>query len=154
MANRELLDGAVADTRGPARGWGRLVMVLYWVLAAATTGPALWLLIRQSEYPVGPRLVALLAGLVYVAAAIGITHNGTKMRRLAWTANITALVGPVVVGLWELGSSPTPRTLSAWSNFGVDYFYLPLVVPIIGILWLWASEPRRIVEMAENRELA
>ena len=35
---------------------------------------------------------------------------------------------------------------------GVDFYYIPLVVSLIGIVWMWRSNPRRIVSLAEQVE--
>lgn len=147
--------GELPDTRGPARGWGRLVMVLYWVFAIITTIPALWFLIREGATPIGPQLVAVAAGLVYVLAAVGITHNGQRMRRIAWACVIVAFVGPLIVGLWGLGGAPTEphACFSAWADFGRDYWYTTLLVPLIGMWWLWFSDPRRIVTLSQARDV-
>jgi hypothetical protein len=41
---------------------------------------------------------------------------------------------------------------NAWNAFGADFAYLPLVVAAIGAIWMWLSNPRRIVEIAEQVE--
>ena len=41
---------------------------------------------------------------------------------------------------------------NAWNAFGADFAYLSLVVAAIGAIWMWVSNPRRIVEIAEQVE--
>jgi hypothetical protein len=94
--------------------------------------------------------VALVAGLVYLVAAVALTHNGKRMRVVGWTAVTIETVGPVIVGLLGVGIPDLTRTRSAWGGFGADYWYLPLVIAVVGLVWLWASNPRRIVERAEQ----
>lgn len=142
----------IRDDRRPSWGLGRIVMVLFWLFGLLTAVPALVALIRATDTPIGPRLIAVLAGLVYLVIAVGITHNGRKMRFIAWAATTVALVGSLITGLFELGTDHAAAVTSAWSRFGADYWYVPLVLPLIGFVWLWRSDPRRIVELAEGIE--
>lgn len=142
----------VRDDRRPSWGLGRIVMALFWFFGVITTIPAVVSLIRDQQDPLGPRLVAVLAGIVYLLAAIGITHNGHRMRLLAWGSMAAALVGPLVVGLLGLGMARSSPVVSAWADFGAFYWYFPLLLPLIGLVWLWRSDPRRIVIIAEGIE--
>ncbi len=142
----------VTDDRGPAWGAGRLVMVLYWVFGVWTTSVAIFDLFKLGDRALGPSLVALVAGIVYLIAAVGITHNGRRMRAVGWAAVIIEMAGPVIVGLLGLGQPDISEGRSAWADFGADCWYLPLVIPVIGLIWLWRSNPRRIVELAEQIE--
>ena len=140
------------DDRGVARGWGRLVMLAFWVMGAASTTVALYQLFRDVADPLGPRLVTLLAGLVYMGAALGLTHNGRRMRMIAWGCMTVAMVGPIIMGLTGLGVEPISGLWSPWFLFGRDTWFVSLVLPVVGFFWLWWSNPRRIVEIAEELE--
>lgn len=151
------VEDQVVDTRGPSLGLGRIVMAVYWVFGAWTTVQAvvdLIDLLRVGTTPLGPALVALVAGLVYLLAAVALTHNGRRMRLVGWTAVIIEAAGPVIVGLLGVGLPDLTGTRSAWGAFGADYWYLPLVIAVVGLVWLWASNPRRIVERAEQVDRA
>lgn len=142
----------LVDTRGAARGWGRVVMAAFWLAGAALVIVALFQIFQDSVAPLGPRLVTLFAGMIYVGAALGLTHNGRKMRRLAWVCISMALAGPIVVGLFNLGVTRVYEGWSPWMQFGAEAGYLPLLLPLVGYVWLWWSNPRRIVEIAEGIE--
>lgn len=143
----------VADNRSRSWGWGRLVIAVFWIFGIVATGFSLWGLNDGSDVPLGPRLISLVAGVVYLMVALGMTHNGRRMRIIAWVGLIISLVGPVIVAIQELGfPSYSAAGLSPWSRFGGDYWYLPMVLPIVGLVWMWWSDPRRIVEIAEGIE--
>lgn len=144
--------GRLRDDRGVARGWGRLVILAFWLLGVATTAAALYQLFRDVADPVGPRLVTLLAGLVYLGAALGLTHNGRRMRMIAWGCMTVAMVGPIIMGLTGLGVEPISGLWSPWLLFGRDTWFISLALPAVGFFWLWWSNPRRIVELAEELE--
>lgn len=141
----------LSDERRAAYGWGRLVPALFWIAGAATVGIAVWKLWGEPAQPIGPRLAALFAGLVYVGAAVGLTHNGRRMRVVALTCISISLAGPIIQGLLGLGAPPSP-IWSPWARFGAEVWFASLVLPLLGLGWLWWSNPRRIVELAEGIE--
>lgn len=144
------MSAQLRDDRGAARGWGRLVMLAFWVMGTVTTLTALYQLFHDVSDPVGPRLVTLLAGLVYIGAAVGLTHNGRRMRKIAWGCVAFALAGPIIVGLTGLGVERMSLLWSPWQLFGRDTWFVSLALPMVGFFWLWWSNPRRIVEIAEG----
>ncbi|WP_022867743.1 hypothetical protein [Schaalia vaccimaxillae] len=147
-------DGSVesVDTRPPALGLGRLVMVIYWVFGAWVTTVAVIDLFRYEDGPLGPVILALVAGLVYLAAALGLTHNGRRMRIIGWVCVSACLVCPIVLWIAGLDVPTLSMARSAWTDMGRDFYYLPVIVAIIGVVWMWWSNPRRIVELAEQVE--
>lgn len=127
-------------------------MALFWALGAWLTVVAVIDLFEHEDGPWGPSIVALLAGIVYLLAALGLTHNGRRMRILGWACIGTSLGAPLVLGLAGLGLPELSAARSAWTGFGEDFHFLPLLVSLIGVVWMWMSNPRRIVEIAEQVE--
>ncbi|MDN6429717.1 MAG: hypothetical protein L0L69_07585 [Propionibacterium sp.] len=142
----------VADTRRPSLGLGRLVMAAFWVFGAWVTTNAVVDLVHGGPGALGPVLVALFAGIVYLVAALALTHNGRRMRRIGWVCVAVETVGPLLVGLMGVGIPQVSDPRTPWGAFGADYWYIPLVLPVVGLVWLWWSNPRRIVELAEQVE--
>ncbi|MDT3767568.1 hypothetical protein QS713_05760 [Gleimia hominis] len=140
----------VKDTRGASHGLGRIVIVIFWLMAAWSLYDAFLFLMRNPSVPLGPRLVGIAVAVGYVAAAAALTHNGKRMRILGWSAVGFELVGVLMTSLMELGIPQAQRQLGMWTSFGANYYFAPLIVPAIGLLWLWWSNPRRIVEIAER----
>ncbi len=151
--NAERGVGQVADNRPPALGLGRLVMVLYWLFGAwVCIESVIELFNREPGQAIGPALGSLLAGMVHLLAAVAISHNGRRMRMVGWTCVIIGLWAPIVVGVVGWGIPEVTAQKSARGSFGEDYLFLPVVVNIVGLVWLWWSNPRRIVEIAEQVE--
>ena len=144
----------LADNRGASHGLGRLVMAAFWLAGIGCVGIGLFQLFSDSAPPLGPRLVTVFAGAVYVGAAVGLTHNGRRMRKVAWACISVSLAGPVIVGLLGVGSQRGPALWSPWEGFGVEAWFIPLVLPIVGFVWMWWSNPRRMVELADGIEKA
>ncbi len=122
-----------APARGTGHGPGRLLVAVYGVLALAATARGLYqVATKLDEAPVA-YVLSLLAGVVYVVATVALA---TDRRRLAWATVLVEAVGVVVVGtlsLVDVGDFPDE---TVWSGFGRGYGYVPLVLPLLGLLWL------------------
>lgn len=144
--------GGVVDDRPRALGLGRLVMLAFWGIAVWTSSVAVVDLLDHREASWWPHVLALLAGIVYLLAAIALTHNGRRMRILGWACIGATIMVPILVGISGLVRAYPSGPRSLWVAFGSDFFYLPLLVSVIGAAWMWYSNPRRIVEIAEQVE--
>ncbi len=144
------VSSTLVDDRGAARGWGRFVFVLFWIAGALTLVFGIWQLFVDTDQPIGPHLVTVLAGTLYLAAAVGFTHNGRRMRVLALCCTIASLAGPIILGLVELGTGHRADVWSPWANFGQAVWFASIWLPVTGLVWLWWSNPRRIVALAEG----
>lgn len=142
----------VEDDRPPSLGLGRIVMALFWAVGLWITVVAIIDLFNHEDGPWGPSIVALLAGVVYLLAALGLTHNGRRMRILGWTCIGMSIGAPLVLGVAGLGLPELSAARSAWTECGRDFHFFPLLISIIGVVWMWMSNPRRIVEIAEQVE--
>jgi len=123
-------------TRSTARGPGRLLVAVYGILALAATARGVFQVsTKLSEAPVA-YLLSLAAGIVYVVATIALA---TDRRRLAWWTVSIELVGVLTVGILSLTDVGEFPDETVWSAFGQGYGYIPLVLPFLGLLWLWRT---------------
>ncbi len=150
MSDGPLHTSPATDDRPPARGAGLAVVAVYVVFALSASARAGVQLVRDAaEAPLAYGLSAF-AALVYVLAAVGLAHNGRRMRRLAWTAVTIELVGVLVVGVLSLLAPELFPRDTVWSRFGSGYGYIPLVLPVLGLVWLWRSSPGRVARNSER----
>jgi hypothetical protein len=120
-------------------GPGRLLVAVYAVLALSATARALvQLLTKGDEAPVAYAL-SLLAGIVYVVATVALARSGSRARQVAWLTIGTELAGVLVVGALSLADPALFPDDTVWSRFGHGYGFVPLVLPVLGLLWLWRS---------------
>jgi hypothetical protein len=61
----------------------------------------------------------------------------TGRRTLALGAVGIELVGVLVVGATSLIRPEDFPDATVWSGFGAGYGYVPLVLPFLGLWWLW-----------------
>ena len=116
-----------------AGGPGRLLVAVYGVFALAAGARAVvQLSTRFAEAPVA-YLLSALAAAVYVVATVALARGG---RRTALVAITVELVGVLVVGTLSLLEPAAFPDETVWSAYGRGYLFIPLVLPVAGLLWL------------------
>jgi hypothetical protein len=118
--------------RSTRTGFGRVLVFVYGVFAvAATARAAVQLATKASNAPVAYSL-SLFSGIVYIAATWALA---TDHRRLAISTVLVELTGVLVIG--SLSHPDDIDKASVWSDYGNGYGYVPLVLPFIGLWWLF-----------------
>jgi hypothetical protein len=90
---------------------------------------------RFGEAPVA-YLLSAFAAVVYVVATVGLVRGGRGGRLTALIAMTVELVGVLVVGTLSLADRAAFPDETVWSGFGQGYGYVPLVLPVLGLLYL------------------
>ena len=125
------------QTPRPTRsGPGVVLVAVYGLLALAVTGRSV---LQISEYfsraPLA-YLLSALAALIYVVATVALARGDRTSRRVALVAISVELVGVLVVGLASYLARDAFPDKTVWSHFGSGYGFVPLVLPVLGLLWL------------------
>ena len=125
--------------RATGAGPGRLLVAVYGIFAiAASSRAGVQLLTRFDEAPVA-YLLSALAAAVYVVATVALARDS---RRLALVACGFELVGVLVVGTLSLVVPSAFPDETVWGGFGIGYGFVPLVLPVLGLLRLRATAAR------------
>jgi hypothetical protein len=115
-------------------GVGRVLIAVYAVFAISASARALYQFFREfDQAPIAYSLSAL-AALVYILATIALARP--KLRTLAYSTVSFELVGVIAVGILSLTYPELFAHPSVWSIFGQGYGFIPLVLPVLGLLWL------------------
>lgn len=134
-----------AQHRATGTGPGRLLVAVYGILALAATARGVYqVATKLDEAPVA-YLLSVASGVVYAVATVALA---TDRRRLAWITVGIETVGVLVVGtlsLVDVGEFPDE---TVWSGFGQGYGYVPLVLPFLGLWWLWSTGRTRADDRA------
>ena len=125
-------------TEAPRRrinsGPGVVLLVVYVIFAISAGARAVFQIAVQFGVAPLAYLLSAFSAAVYIVAAVAI---GRQLRRLALTAVWIELVGVVVVGLFTVLAPQDFGDATVWSDFGVGYGFVPLVLPILGLIWLF-----------------
>jgi hypothetical protein len=123
-------------------GLGRVLLFVYGVFALSASARALVQIVTKfSEAPLA-YLLSGLAGLVYIAATVGLAVGGTRGRRIALSGCSVELVGVLVVGTLSVADKVAFPDDTVWSRYGSGYGYVPLVLPFVGLWWIWRHRPK------------
>ena len=119
------------------RGAGRLLVAVYAVFAlSASSRAGLQLATEFDRAPVAYVLSAVAAG-VYLIATVALARGA---RRLAWATVLVELVGVLVVGTLTVVVDDLFPDQTVWSGYGVGYGFVPLVLPVLGLWRLRATQ--------------
>jgi hypothetical protein len=125
-----------------SQGLGRVLIVVYGLLALAATGRSVYQLLADfDKAPVAYSLSAL-AGVIYIVATIALLAPGDTWYRVAVITITFELVGVLVVGTLSIFDPVLFPEKTVWSFFGRGYAFVPLVLPILGLIWLRRSRPK------------
>jgi hypothetical protein len=127
-------------------GLGRVLLFVYGVFAlSASARAAVQIATKFSEAPLA-YLLSALAAVIYIAATVGLATGGRRGRLIALTSCSIELIGVLVVGTLSLSDRAAFPDATVWSGYGNGYGYVPLVLPMIGLWWLWRNRPSSSVD--------
>jgi hypothetical protein len=142
--------GMTQSTAGPAPTSGveptgprRALIAIYGTFALAATARAgVQLATRFHEAPLA-YVLSLLSGLIYIGATVGLTTRRGFGRPLAWASCGAELVGVLTIGTLSLADKAAFPDDTVWSDYGSGYVYIPVVLPILGLAWLYFTRHMR-----------
>ena len=117
-------------------GVGRLLILVYAVFAVSSTARASFQVITKFEDAPLAYSLSLLSALIYILATVSLARSGTTWNKVAVAAVVFELVGVLSVGTLSFVAPELFDHASVWSGFGAGYGYLPLVLPILGLIWI------------------
>lgn len=137
MAEPRTRPSDAALTTGP----GRVLLLVYGIFALSASARALVQITTHFDEAPLAYLLSALAALVYIAATAGLAIGGRRGRSIALTSCTIELVGVLVVGTLTVVDAVAFPDATVWSNYGSGYGYVPLVLPFVGLWWLWRHRP-------------
>ncbi|MCX5379363.1 hypothetical protein [Streptomyces sp. NBC_00091] len=130
-------------TTAPPTGRKRLVsgpgLLLVWLYGVMVVG-ALSRSVYQisTEFDRAPLAYSLsaAAAVAYAFITYSLVRGGEKARRAALVCCAAELAGVLAVGAWTLVRPESFPDATVWSDFGMGYLFIPVILPVTGILWL------------------
>lgn len=128
--------------RATNTGPGRMLVAVYAVFAiSASARSGVQIAQSYSTAPLAYTLSAM-AAVVYLVATVSLAIDAGWARRTAWLAVGLELIGVLAVGALTVRDPDLFPDETVWSAFGAGYGYVPLVLPVLGLLWLWRTRHR------------
>jgi hypothetical protein len=122
-------------------GIGRLLIAAYAVLALAATGRAGYELVAKFDQAPLSYSLSALSAVIYIVATIALAQTSHGWRKIAYVAVVFELTGVLLIGaasfIWpDFFTYDGTQVRTVWSYFGIAYGCVPLVLPILGLIWL------------------
>jgi hypothetical protein len=128
--------GEKAATRPTNAGPGRVLVGIYGLFALAAGARAgVQIATKFHEAPVA-YLLSALAAVIYLVATIGLARGGRTGWQTALVCCSIELLGVLTVGTLSLAVPDDFPDATVWSDYGSGYGFVPLVLPVLGLLWL------------------
>ena len=89
-------------------------------------------------------VLSAIAAMVYIVATVALAVGSPSARRIAVLSCSVEFAGVLAIGTWSLVSPATFPDATVWSGYGSGYGFVPLVLPVFGLLWLrrWTDAAR------------
>ena len=146
MSSSPSSTGQARTGSGPPRtssGPGRILVAVYAVFALSASARAgVQLATQFSEAPLA-YLLSAVAAVVYIIATVSLARSTRRARRWATAAIMVELVGVLTVGTLSVFDAAAFPRATVWSVYGIGYGFVPLILPILGLLWLRRTRPTR-----------
>ncbi|WP_030038467.1 hypothetical protein [Streptomyces resistomycificus] len=119
-------------TSGP----GTLLVWLYGVMVVGAVSRSIYQIATEFDRAPLAYTLSALAGLVYGFITYTLVRGGEKARRAALVCCAAELVGVLTVGTWTLVDPSAFPDATVWSDYGMGYVFIPVLLPLSAIYWL------------------
>ena len=126
----------MTDPAATKHGPGRILIAVYGVFALAATARAgVQIATKFSDAPIA-YLLSAVAAVIYCAATFALAKATVVSRKVATAAIAIELAGVIGIGAFSYAVPDDFPDATVWSHFGQGYGFVPLVLPVLGLLWL------------------
>ncbi|MEJ3403312.1 hypothetical protein WDJ51_01070 [Rathayibacter sp. YIM 133350] len=132
---------ASPTTKNRVSGAGRVLIVVYAILALGATGRSMVQIIERFDVAPLAFTLSAFSALVYIVATVALILRGRTWYRVAWAAIGIEAAGVLIVGTLSLIEPSWFPEATVWSFYGMGYLFVPLVLPWIGMWWLAKHRP-------------
>lgn len=128
-----------AERKRLVTGPGVLLVWLYGVITVGAVSRSVYQISTEFDQAPLPYTLTGLAALVYCFITYSLVRGGEAARKAALICCAAELTGVLVVGTWTLVRPESFPDSTVWSDFGMGYLFIPVILPITGMLWLRAK---------------
>jgi hypothetical protein len=117
-------------------GPGTLLVWLYGVMVVGAVSRSVFQI--STEFDKAPLAYSLsaVAGVVYGFITYSLVRGGETARKAALVCCAAELAGVLTVGTWTLVEPSAFPDATVWSDYGMGYLFIPVLLPLSAIYWL------------------
>ncbi|GLW46035.1 hypothetical protein Stsp02_16970 [Streptomyces sp. NBRC 14336] len=117
-------------------GPGVLLVWLYGVMVVGAVSRSAYQIATDFDRAPLAYSLSAVAGLVYGFITYTLVRGGETARRAALYCCAAELAGVLVVGTWTLLDPSAFPDATVWSEYGMGYLFIPVLLPLSAVYWL------------------
>ena len=117
-------------------GPGRVLVWFYGVFTVAAASRSIVQMILDFDRAPLAYVLSAAAAVVYGFITYSLVRGGERARRAALVCCAAELAGVLVVGTWTLLTPSAFPDATVWSDFGMGYLFIPVILPVTAMIWL------------------
>ncbi|MEU2868036.1 hypothetical protein ABZ769_02375 [Streptomyces olivoreticuli] len=118
------------------QGPGRLLVWLYGVFTVAAASRSIVQMILDFGRAPLAYVLSAVAAVVYAFITYSLVRGGPAARKAALVCCGAELAGVLVVGTWTLVAPSAFPDATVWSDYGMGYLFIPVILPVTAMMWL------------------
>ncbi|MBK3629507.1 hypothetical protein JHN59_32770 [Streptomyces sp. MBT49] len=120
-------------------GPGILLVWFYGVMVVGAVSRSAYQIATEFDRAPLAYTLSAVAGVVYGFITYSLVRGGEKARRAAQVCCAAELTGVLVVGTWTLVEPSAFPDSTVWSQYGMGYVFIPVLLPLSALYWLRRS---------------
>ncbi|MFE9903144.1 hypothetical protein [Streptomyces achromogenes] len=129
----------------PARlisGPGMLLVWFYGVMVVGALSRSVYQIATEFDRAPLAYTLSAVAGVVYAFITYTLVRGGETARRAALVCCAAELAGVLIVGTWTLVEPSAFPDATVWSEYGMGYVFIPVLLPLSAMYWLRRARER------------
>ncbi|MEU1083848.1 hypothetical protein ABZ368_27075 [Streptomyces sp. NPDC005908] len=123
-------------------GPGVLLVWLYGVMVVGAVSRSVYQIATEFDRAPLAYSLSALAGVVYGFITYTLVRGGEKARKAALVCCAAELVGVLTVGTWTWVEPSAFPDATVWSDYGMGYLFIPVLLPLTAVYWLRRARPQ------------
>lgn len=117
-------------------GPGMLLVWLYGVMVVGAVSRSVVQIATEFDKAPLAYTLSAVAGIVYGFITYSLVRGGDRARRAAFVCCALELAGVLIVGTWTLVEPSAFPDATVWSDYGMGYLFIPVLLPVTAMYWL------------------
>ncbi|MHC5902953.1 hypothetical protein ACVNF4_03420 [Streptomyces sp. S6] len=117
-------------------GPGMLLVWFYGVMVVGAVSRATYQIATEFDRAPLAYSLSAVAGVVYGFITYSLVRGGEASRKAAQVCCAAELAGVLVVGTWTLVEPSAFPDATVWSDYGMEYVFIPVLLPLSALRWL------------------
>jgi hypothetical protein len=113
-----------------------LLVWLYGVMVVGAVSRSVYQIATEFDRAPLAYSLSAVAGVVYGFITYTLVRGGETARKAALVCCAAELAGVVTVGTWTLVDPSAFPDATVWSDYGVGYLFIPVLLPVSAMWWL------------------